>query len=489
MDTRVATGPKPIDSELCERVWRFVDEARSRLIEHRSDGGQLAVDLDVPKLERFASGFPHFSVDFRSGTTDYEASFVSRSTYGGLEYEAWSSWNDLVVHVEGNQPLRASFLVPDPGDDDQGLQREFFLIGIWRFAGGILDRVIRLRGERFSREQFLTIYCEREAGALRASLAYRVIVPLALTRFEQAESIDLPDGCAVVAMPEAMQLARMPEHPGPTSSANEVVVGAATHALIVSGLSMENCSGAPWPPYERPDWYPTEKIERFFDALRVVTGVETGYAQLCLEPADGWAFHFERDLPPVLQGPFVRRYPLRFDDFGWLHERSPVGAGQLRRVGEVMTALGKRPPLALAGRRLTAAMLREEDDDRILDLLIGLEALLGDGEKTEMTHKLALRTAAVLADAGEPNPESVAANVKRLYAYRSAVAHGQQGSTRKHQQLGEGDERVAASTLAALYLRRILLRLAERPDIGTGKEIDSKLIFERLGPAARLEAL
>ncbi len=472
---------QPLDKDLCQQVWRFVDEARLKFLEFQSGGGTIGTDYKVQALGRFEnSGFPSFTTDYRSQTTDYEANFVAGSGRGGLEYEDWQSWKELVRHVEANQPLRDSFLVSAPGRDDERLRRDFFLIGIWLFAGGILDRVMRLHREKFSRDEFLGVYCEREAGALRTTLGYNVIVPVALTRFENTGSVDLADDCAVVELAEAMQLARMPEHPGPTSSANEIVVGAATHALVVRDLKMENCSAEPWPPYERPDWYPIGKIERFFAALRIVTGVDTGYAQLCLEPADGWAFGFERNLPPVIHGPFVRRYPLAFDDFGWLKARQPVQHKDLCRVADVMAALKRRPSLGLAGRRLSAAMLREEDDDRILDLLIGLEAVLGDGDKSEMTHKLALRTAAVLADARASDPTRIAADVKQLYAYRSAIAHGRDRSARKHRYLGEAGNQVAASTLGTLYLRKVVLRLAERPDLHDAKAIDAELILKRL---------
>jgi hypothetical protein len=50
-------------------------------------------------------------------------------------------------------------------------------------------------------------------------------------------------------------------------------------------------------------------------------------------------------------------------------------------------------------------MLREQEADSVLDLLIGLEALLGDQTTTEVTHKLAIRAAAVLTQlCEESNP-------------------------------------------------------------------------------------
>jgi hypothetical protein len=126
-------------------------------------------------------------------------------------------------------------------------------------------------------------------------------------------------------------------------------------------------------PNEKPNrlrwdlfrFYPLDRIERFFTALRIVTGLYTGFAQVCIRPI-GWSKGWVAALPPVIKGAAGRRYPPWFDEWGWLAEPPPaVTDKQLTDVAVVDHQLEKAPAqIALAGRRLSAAILREHEDDR-----------------------------------------------------------------------------------------------------------------------------
>ena len=63
-------------------------------------------------------------------------------------------------------------------------------------------------------------------------------------------------------------------------------------------------------------------------------------------------------------------------------------------VTERGSAMGCTAGLAIAVRRLNLMAMRTADEDCVLDITIGLEALLHDGNQ-EMTHKIALRAAAL----------------------------------------------------------------------------------------------
>jgi hypothetical protein len=74
---------------------------------------------------------------------------------------------------------------------------------------------------------------------------------------------------------------------------------------------------------------------------------------------------------------------------------------QVQEVRDLFTALtaakdtGKGNRLQLVIKRLNSCYMREDQEDAILDATIGLEILLSDGETQEVTHKLALRLAAL----------------------------------------------------------------------------------------------
>jgi hypothetical protein len=201
-----------------------------------------------------------------------------------------------------------------------------------------------------------------------------------------------------------------------------------------------------------------------------------------------WAYRFREDLPPVVSGPSARRYPSHFDDFGWLVEREPVTTDQLAEVAEVYAGLEGKDSLGLSAKRLSAAMLREEEDDAILDLLIGLEAMLSDKEKGELTFKLAVRTAAVLAGLRDYDPSVVFGHVKQLYNYRSAVAHGDAKRAAKLRTLEVAGEQVSSITLATSFLRDVARQLIKHPDLAAASDIDSKLILRSLAEAAGVKA-
>ena len=113
------------------------------------------------------------------------------------------------------------------------------------------------------------------------------------------------------------------------------------------------------------------------------------------------------------------------------------GTKQRRRLGVLFTCAGKRVELLKAFRsaakRLNASYLRREEEDSVIDVCIGLEALFVGKERGEITHKLATRLATLWA--AEPkaglSPYEAFSATKSLYDYRSAVVHGSRKAERK----------------------------------------------------------
>jgi hypothetical protein len=111
----------------------------------------------------------------------------------------------------------------------------------------------------------------------------------------------------------------------------------------------------------------------------------------------------------------------------------------------------------LAARRLAAAQARsdEDEDDRTVDACIGLEALLGEG-RDELTHRLALRAATVLATRSDEAVDArvVYGLVKKVYSHRSAVVHG--SASDKHKVIKVNGTEWSASAVAVFLLREVL---------------------------------
>lgn len=150
-------------------------------------------------------------------------------------------------------------------------------------------------------------------GFFDRQLKVAAVIPIALVRFD-FDRLRLTHDAYVIRMSEALQKRRWAVK-AYGANGHEGVVAAATHAFVVTGWQWPN---VPWMqmsanlaargPALR------DVIEELFAALRLTTGVATGYAQE-LRVARGWT-HLHTDLPPEVHDAGARRYPKEFDDFG-----------------------------------------------------------------------------------------------------------------------------------------------------------------------------
>ena len=126
--------------------------------------------------------------------------------------------------------------------------------------------------------------------------------------------------------------------------------------------------------------------------------------------------------------------------------------------------------------------MREDQEDAILDATIGLEILLSDGETQEVTHKLALRLAALstLVPGFEHQAPTIFRNVKKtIYPYRSAVVHGHEKKASQTRAMRTDRGEVGAVKLAMAYLGMALRAVAARPEFLDPAVIDNDLLLGR----------
>ncbi len=115
--------------------------------------------------------------------------------------------------------------------------------------------------------------------------------------------------------------------------------------------------------------------------------------------------------------------------FGSLYTLSETDLPVAQALSEALQKLDKQKSgLAVALRHFNQAYGRTNHEDRIIDLTVALEScLLADVSTEELNYRLALRGAALLAQAKLWEPEKAQALLKAMYAIRSAIVHaGQQ---------------------------------------------------------------
>lgn len=314
-------------------------------------------------------------------------------------------------------------------------------------------------------------------GVIRRTHELSLMVPIALTHFE-FERLRLSETTYIARIPERFQLsrARMRNH---GTGASEQVAHAATHAFVSSGWSLEvDEVGDVSKSLSSASQNALDAVDSFLGALRVATGVKTGYAQLLWVPRR-WALDYYCDLPPVY-GTTVRQYPGEFDNYGWVRECPTVTKEEMSAVRTVFEQMNNNDSEAvrLATRRLSSCLTRNDPSDAVLDGTIGLELLLGDDQNQSLSYKLRLRAAALtwLSVSSIPAAE-IADKVKQVYAVRSAIVHGKKPKARKkavdsNSTQGEDDRQLAAE-----LLRFVLRVLLAHPRYLEPSKIDSELIL------------
>lgn len=308
-------------------------------------------------------------------------------------------------------------------------------------------------------------------GLFEPELDIALVAPIALVHFEFDTLRLLPD-VLVMRMSAEMQKARWSAK-AYGAKGHDSVLAASTHAFVVTGwtiknlgfLGLANALSNPWDNS-------TAALERLFAATRLITGVDTGYAQE-IRLARGWRGYGRSDKPEVFAAP-ARGYPEAFDDFGWVRDDLPrITRADMEAVGRLLTTLDTIPDpgLELALRRLNAATTRNNPADAILDAVIALEVLLGDKNNESISWKLRMRAAALVGIAGErAEMQSMHDDILTLYKERSSIVHG---LSRKAS--APTPEEVRHRAISAL--RRILRILVDHPKYLNPLTIDAELLL------------
>ncbi len=274
-----------------------------------------------PTLGKHANGLPSFSNELFSGPYDYTDVIAPlyRDLFEG-NYNYKSEGNDypefraLIAHVYESPKLFKHF--------SGGYPDALTISQILQFIGSLVERYVHeFDTTDYSVAKLTDIFTPLENGVFFESLPVEVHIPILFLFFDK-DVLSLSERVAIERMSDAFQIARAPKvayAPGVHPS----VVSAATHCLVLRGYqlsheSLRQLSEA----CESTDAYPISQIDSFFAALRIVTGHDTGYAQLLLSPI-GWATNYRTVLPTV-EGTSVRSYPARLEHFGWLRENIPV---------------------------------------------------------------------------------------------------------------------------------------------------------------------
>lgn len=437
----------------------------------------------MPRVERKSS---------LGGALDYSRIFVRDPEKAGVKAIAYSSIDELMDLRNWviEQPDIVEILAPpkvptrEEFDEDDIFGPAFMVeLGAFDLALGIVDYLAHTSGlEEIDQEELDTLASSIAWGLVTPEPHIETVAPLLLARFEDEERVDLVGYLALEKMSETFIREKARARSG--NQLDSTLSDCATHALVRTGHYLVDRK-RPWRLKEAT--WPTQDFDLFLSCLRAATGTDTGYNQIVVRPV-GWDQGFRADLRELARNLEQSNYPRRIGQHGWLSETPFVSTEELRQADalyEVVQGLDSVHPIRVALRRLSTGMLRSEPSDALLDYCIGLEALLGEDSPSEVTHKLALRAAAVLRATDEDaDAREVFDAVKLVYRTRSKVVHGRTG---KNPEITIGSTTLTATEAALFVLRRALQAVILNRSIWKPKAVDELLILGAFGELPTLQ--
>lgn len=152
----------------------------------------------------------------------------------------------------------------------------------------------------------------------------------------------------------------------------------------------------------------------------------------------GWSFSgydFKPVKSPIEGLREYGNYPLDDSTLGKLTEF-------VARFWDVLDAVPDNLQVAMA--RLSSSYEKRDELDRLIDLVIALEALFGDGDSSGITYKVAMRGACWLYKT-ESDRWDAFQTIKKFYGHRSRVVHGGSGRNIGDQEMNELEAMVRSS--------------------------------------------
>lgn len=433
-----------------------------------------------PKISAFSGcGLPNLYESNFETPTDYSRAFAGDNPI--ISEDNLASFQNLLLFSKSHECI-LGHLVPDTfytADVDSEFKNRFLKMFVYSISGDLIDRYIHINKTcKFMDDAFKEIYEPYERSIFQDILDFDIYIPILFLKFDFDE-IELGPDLRLEKMNTNFQLARTAIK-SYGHNAHECVLSAATHALVLKNWSVKNQNQ--WALsnlFSEPSVYPIIQIDKFFAALRIVTGFFTGYAQILLKPKN-WVNHYKADLPSI-SGTSIVKYPDWFENYYWNNENIPEIREETARVtGGIYLKLinAKENSIDLACKRLNLCFLRDDEQDLVIDAIIGLETLLSDDNRQEMTHKLAMRIGALtkLAGHSSKSPYQVFREVKELYSFRSAIIHGSTKADKKREIISD-EQKKPISPLAIDYLKMVLRVLLDYPQYRDPEKIDEELLL------------
>jgi len=458
------------DSTLYGFLEKFIYNATSEIDKALAEKRYVSKYDKYPDLKFRSNGMPDIG-EHGELPINIQSLFQKYSGKADIVREEIEGYSELRAHLKQHTEFRSLNSVLIDSSDLFDTMVDVFILNI-------LERYyVQKTGDEGDKNLLLSIYTPLENYIYAERISFDISAPILFAGFE-FEEFAISENVIIRKISDGHHKARVSikSYSPPVTSA---LISSATHELVLKDYSTIKPKNFSQNSFSDESVYPHDKFESFFNALKICTNISTGYAQVLIYPHD-WVDSYKLDLP-CITGTSVKKYPNWFDNFYWNAENLPSisieQANEIKNIcSKILTASDNK--LKIACKRLRYSYFRDNEEDSILDILIALEALLCDGDKGEITHKLSMRIARLLGTFTD-DYESIAVfeSMKKIYAFRSAVVHGSSAIESKREiKIPDIHTPIRTISLASDYLRATLKVMIDNPLYLNPKEIDKLMI-------------
>ncbi len=364
--------------------------------------------------------------------------------------------------------------------DSEKLDTDTLQFVNYNLANSIVEKYMYVyHDQEFTRDLCKMLYLPLERKIYKRDLDIEIIIPIALLDFE-CDEFQISDNAWINRMSNEIQLGRA-QSIFSADGIDKGPVEGCTHALVLKNwyfnnenyMSKANVIGSK---------QVMDSIERFFASIRIVRNVETGYSQI-IQLGINWAQSYKVNLPEM-SSEFVRAYPPSLQKKYLSNITRPlITKSELNEISKIYSFLmnDHHSSVSVATNRINSCYLRGSDEDSIIDATIAMEALFGDSGDQEMTHKLALRMAALskLDPTSEKSAIDIFNDTKQIYKFRSKVVHGRRGKEIESSRfINQNSTKIYTIEVALSNLRQAIRILAENPQFLDPHLIDKNLLLQ-----------
>ncbi|MEU2030726.1 hypothetical protein [Nocardia amamiensis] len=388
----------------------------------------------------------------------------------------------LAEAIKARPPLREKLSLPDFSAEDPYEHTQVHLHEAAQIPIVLASNCIHEFGFDVTDDNMRGTYSGYETYLLGESyrLPADVVVPILGVELAIAKSPD--HKCSVVQMDEQLRDLFALRDSSHIASYDISALDSASHALIVSDtyVRVEGFGGYFFAHLNDES---EDEVARFFEALSIKAPGGSNWAEFAVKP-QGWSANFtgQRSRESVQ---VVRDYVGRIDSLRSHGEMAvyELDGYETERVLHFYGRLANcHKSIRVATQRLARSRARLDHDDRVIDLCIGLEAILGNGF-SETLHRLSMRTAALLAQIWKMSSAEAYKATSELYKHRSRIVHGDPKPYDEGMiTLGGAPMHVTRFGIAALssILEKIIDDKGFNP-----KHLDKSLIFAALDSVAQ----